>query len=358
MKIGIITVHRAHNYGSVLQCYALQEYLKSQGHDVWVIDYRQRWTEAVYSPFSLYYVWHFARRADVHAVVGYWRDRKGRALNLKKSGPIFASFRERLNLTAPCRRHLPQGFDAYVVGSDQLWSCQCVGGEDPIYTGRFRHPAGSTVVGYALSAGTDSLQRFGEEGLRQILSRFDRISLREAENAELTRQLTGQKLPICVDPVLLTDAAIWKTIDNGRWEKENYVAVYQVRYDNIHPRHILDKAQELASQLGCKVVDLSNMSFSVGDFVSVIKHARYVFTTSFHATVFSLLMQTPCFAVRLGDGLDVRYVDLLSKLGMEAELVDKDFTPRPFTVDFDAAKERLEQYRAESVKFLASALQK
>ena len=45
MKIGIITVHRAYNYGSVLQCYALQEYLKSLGHDVWVIDYRQQWTD-------------------------------------------------------------------------------------------------------------------------------------------------------------------------------------------------------------------------------------------------------------------------------------------------------------------------
>lgn len=53
MKIGIITVHRAYNYGSVLQCFALQEYLKSLGHDVWVIDYRQKWTEATYGSFFL-----------------------------------------------------------------------------------------------------------------------------------------------------------------------------------------------------------------------------------------------------------------------------------------------------------------
>ena len=57
MKIGIITVHRAYNYGSVLQCYALQEYLKLLGHDTSVIDYRQPWTEAVYRKFSLYYIW-------------------------------------------------------------------------------------------------------------------------------------------------------------------------------------------------------------------------------------------------------------------------------------------------------------
>ena len=40
MKIGILTFHCAHNYGAVLQCYALQEYLKHLGHDVYVINYR------------------------------------------------------------------------------------------------------------------------------------------------------------------------------------------------------------------------------------------------------------------------------------------------------------------------------
>ena len=42
MKIGILTFHRAHNYGAVLQCYALQEVLKGMGHEVEVIDYRQK----------------------------------------------------------------------------------------------------------------------------------------------------------------------------------------------------------------------------------------------------------------------------------------------------------------------------
>lgn len=40
MKIGILTFHCAHNYGAMLQCYALQEYLKGRGDEVYVIDYR------------------------------------------------------------------------------------------------------------------------------------------------------------------------------------------------------------------------------------------------------------------------------------------------------------------------------
>lgn len=115
MKIGIITVHRAYNYGSVLQCYALQEYLKSLGHDVWVIDYRQQWTEAVYKPFSLYYIWHFLKQKDIRAIIDYWRKRKSRAKRLNETKPLFESFMKRMRLTSPCRRRVPSGFDIYLI---------------------------------------------------------------------------------------------------------------------------------------------------------------------------------------------------------------------------------------------------
>ena len=39
MRIGILTFHRAKNYGAVLQCYALATYLKSLGYDTRIIDY-------------------------------------------------------------------------------------------------------------------------------------------------------------------------------------------------------------------------------------------------------------------------------------------------------------------------------
>ena len=52
MKIGIFTFHCAQNYGAVLQAYGLQEYLISQGHDVYIIDYRPDYLIAPYKIFS------------------------------------------------------------------------------------------------------------------------------------------------------------------------------------------------------------------------------------------------------------------------------------------------------------------
>lgn len=49
MNIGILTFHWATNYGAVLQCYALQSYLTSIGHNVKVINYKPRqYDESLY----------------------------------------------------------------------------------------------------------------------------------------------------------------------------------------------------------------------------------------------------------------------------------------------------------------------
>ena len=48
MKIGIITFHASHNYGSMLQAWALQTYLAKQGHEVEIINYRSFFQKRMY----------------------------------------------------------------------------------------------------------------------------------------------------------------------------------------------------------------------------------------------------------------------------------------------------------------------
>lgn len=353
MRIGILTVHRAYNYGSVLQCYALQEFLKHLGHDVWIIDYMQQWTEAVYKPFSLYYIWHFLKKKNIRAIIDYWRKREERTERLAKARPVFEDFMKRYRLTSPCKRRLPGNFDIYIIGSDQLWSHQCVGGEDKFYLGNFRHPNGSRVVGYSLSASIPSLHKFGGKKLKEIIGNFDKLSVRERGNAELICDLTGGQLPITIDPTLLVDTDLWDTMINHEWKGRNYIAIYQARPVEGDLNYLEKKALSLSKKMYCDIIDLSSMKYSVEDFISIIKYAKCVLTTSYHATVFSLLMETPCYAVKLGDGFDVRYVDLLTELGLVSELVEKNFDPIPLNVDFDGIKDRIKKYRQSSVEYLS-----
>lgn len=48
MKVGVITFHRAINYGAALQTYALQKALTGLGFDSEVIDYRCDHMEELY----------------------------------------------------------------------------------------------------------------------------------------------------------------------------------------------------------------------------------------------------------------------------------------------------------------------
>ena len=40
MKIGIMTINSAYNYGCVLQAWSLQRYLEKEGHEAFIINYR------------------------------------------------------------------------------------------------------------------------------------------------------------------------------------------------------------------------------------------------------------------------------------------------------------------------------
>lgn len=55
MKIGILTFHCAHNFGAVLQCYALYNILNSMGHNTYIINYRPQYLISPYKPLSLYW---------------------------------------------------------------------------------------------------------------------------------------------------------------------------------------------------------------------------------------------------------------------------------------------------------------
>ena len=131
MKIGILTFHRAENFGAVLQCYALQSYLESLGHKVEIIDYRCKAIEEVYYLFDLRSLF---RLNIVSAFISYfkrillWKDRLE-----KKRG--YVSFRDKyLHLTKSIYKIKEDlGYDAYITGSDQVWNTSLLHGFNRIY---------------------------------------------------------------------------------------------------------------------------------------------------------------------------------------------------------------------------------
>lgn len=348
-KIGILTFHRAYNYGAVLQCYALQEVLKGLGHDVYVIDYRQPWTEEVYKIFSLSIAFKYCSpiytlRYFVNLLNRY------KCFSIRKK--IFRSFIDKhLQQTPPCITDIPQNFDYYIIGSDQLWGLNCLGGKpDMVYWGNFKHPSKSKIVGYAISTNTKSLNLLGINFINRYIQNFSALSVRENNISKELKEITRKDIPVCCDPTLLTDKTLWNSLINRKWEKRKYILMYQVRYND---RNLLKKkAYNLANQFDCEVIDLSEMTYKVEDFVSLFKYATYVVTTSFHATVFSIIFEKPFYAIRLNDGHDGRYENILNILGLGQCCVDMDAKLTCQPIDYVQVRQNLSLYRETSIEFL------
>ena len=350
MRIGILTFHRAHNFGAVLQCFALQEVMKRLGHDVKVIDYRQPRIEQIYKPFKLKHLIGLA--VHIHkSAINYLTDYPKR----KHREKAFNSFAQKyLQLTQPCTENsIPQDFDAYLIGSDQLWNPWCLGGKmDNVYLGHFKRPENSQLYGYAISATAGAIDNLGAKQLSNIIASFSALSLREQTAAKVLGAIAGTTPQVCCDPTLLTDQSFWDPVTNNKFQNRKYVLLYQVRYPKNDRTLLNRKAQQLANSMNCELITATPEKYSVEDFVSLFKYASHVVTSSFHATVFSLIFQTPFYSVKLKDGGDARYEELLNSIGAESLCVDANFEPVPANPDFKTITKKLNNYKQQSINFL------
>ena len=135
-RIATITFHRAHNFGSVLQTYALQEYVcnicKENDKDIqyYVIDYYNVKQKNIYSVFKSNTSWKNIIKNII--TLPY-------AKKLKLKYEKFEKFiEEEYNLT---RKYYteeeliknPPEADYYISGSDQLWNVRTLDFSDAYY---------------------------------------------------------------------------------------------------------------------------------------------------------------------------------------------------------------------------------
>lgn len=279
MNCEILTFQFAHNYGALLQCYALKKYIESLGHNVSVSDFKPESVENVYK------LWP---EIDIKHPLTFLRKLK-RALKRKNQYEIFESF---IKNEIPCNAR--QNPDYLFIGSDQIWNESITGNICEYYGAGYENVV---KVSYAGSFGTNILTEFQKQNILRYFDDFKMISLRESCNLEEVEQLTGKYVKCVLDPVFLLERHDW---DNFVTEvdfplKEKYILFYALRNDP----ELIKEVKELAEELNAKVLSIhpTGVKFSpdfiqlynVGprEFIYLIKNAEMVGTNSFHAISFS-----------------------------------------------------------------------
>ncbi len=358
MKIGILTFHCAHNYGAVLQCYALQEFLKGLGHDVNVIDYRPSYLNSYYKAINIRANRNIFKvlKNIIGCVLKYSRNvRRIQAFNTFIEG--------RLSLSPFCEKTIVSDFDAYIFGSDQIWNPRISDGFDEIFWGNLPFVKGNKkYISYAASMGKDSLTENEKERITEYLRNIDAISVRENILKSMLAPLTDKNVLQVLDPTLLAPRSVWDKLED-KIEERGYVLVYQVRKNE----NTMEIAKHIARQLNTKVITLvSGVSWSMErnkkscaspeDFVSYFKHASCIVTTSFHGTAFSVIFNKPFYCIELGDGADGRSKSLLHSLHLGDRMIDKLARPSFTEVDYTEASKHLNGLRKNSEHFLTENL--
>ena len=362
MKVGILTFHAAHNFGAMLQAYALQEQIRINGHEPWIINYVP---EYIASKRPTLQKWMFTHGRALQTIKYYFKIMR----KAKKSYDKYKYFaHEYMKLTNICNiredlSSICRYFDCIILGSDQIWNIK-FNGKDSVWFGDIEGFKGKLIL-YAASAGDKVLDKDIKNILQKKIYDFSAISVRESHLAQQISNIeTKLKISVVLDPSLMVDPKIWH-----KWQipirTDKYIVTYQAREDE----NVFRIATEISNQIGheCKIlnVDFWNSSFRKGvekaivspsEFISLIHNSQCVITTSFHGTAFSIINEVPFYTLYLNDGADGRSEELLNKLGLTERMVDKTASPQFTSINYNLVNKKLNILRSASQDFLKASI--
>lgn len=337
MKIGIITVYEpTTNMGSFLQAYALKEVLENMGHEVYVIQ-------------------NISTIKALLKVVIRINPKREFFLRLKRAWFSLKDIK-RLNLL---NKKSKDKLDCLIYGSDEIWNLDNNYFKDGFFWGENEK---LPKLSYAVSVGAvDQSKICGYKPFVESIRNFKHILVRDNRTQNIVKEITNKTHDMVCDPTMLIP--LDKLSEHTRPLQDKYILVYTYGIDEP----MIENIKKFANQHGLKIVSMFFwhiwadivVECSALQFSSFIKNADYIFTTTFHGAVFTMLNHKRCciFPYRS------KVRDIVEQMHEEVHLIDEHCTYEEFCktmqLEFDEKlfEERLIKYRQYSRDKLEEALE-
>jgi len=369
MKIGILTLHHAINYGAFLQCYALQQTLYRQDKNAYVINYRPAYK--MRNDLTFYLLRGFSNLSIIgkmRRTLFFFLALPFRFVHLDafyKSTKKNIRFGEKIVFNKKDLESIVEKYDVIVFGSDQIWSPKITEGFEDVYWGDFKF--NGKKISYSVSAGDDFESYFFNVDLRSKLNNFSSISTRELQLMKFLNKNYDIKCKRTADPTLLIEKESWQKFAARRHINKKYVLLYSVKSKMLTKKI----ATAISKLLNIAVIEIpADVSFSSifnfrikltpEKFVRLFADAQFVVTSSFHGTCFAINMEKQFVSV--GESMDdnKRIFSLLCELGLANRFVIDDNSIENLfyeRINFNNVNKRLDVLRAESIQFLLESLE-
>lgn len=359
MRIGILTFWKTEdNYGQLLQCYATQTYLRSLGHEVFLVkatngrNYNPTFKEQLISklrtayrliPYPIYLV----KRA-VKSLIYTLRHGRLKSKDAKRG---FEEFRNRyLNCTASEYTlddliKNPPIADAFVVGSDQIWNTV-----DGMYFLSWANDK-TKKISIAASFGARRATEEFTNLIKPWLKRFDLVTVREESGIEICKEADVKEVSLVPDPTLLLRDKDYLTIASEESINEPYIFIYflgtrtDINWKEIHT---------FASRKGLKIIYVGSQGQedkypketpTIEGWLNLMSKAEYVITNSFHGTIFAIQFHKKfiVYPVRgIAQKMNGRLTTLLNPLGLSNRIYNGNLSVIDEVIDFHQVFEKID----------------
>ncbi len=355
MKIGIVTVHDAGNLGSFLQALGLQELVRSNGDIPYIIETRSKFI--VFCRFMGYD--NATQKGSIKAFVKFLIDNiihPSKTLQKFRKYIAYRNDWKILGRRISVNKCNKAKLDVLLLGSDEIWNINF-----PVFRNPYMYGIGinsAKKIAYAISCGWANINTFKKfPHLLDGINKLDSILVRDYYTETMLNQYDIDFDGHICDPTLQVDIRKYMKLKNNvKIFQEDYIVIYSYSVDE----NIKNFIMRFAKENGLKTVAVSlpqdwcdqYCNCSPLEFGAVLESAKYVFTSTFHGTIFSALYHKAF--VSLAEIPKVE--DVLKLLNLESRRFLKTDNYEDFVnkiqsqYDFDELENRITQLRDQSAR--------
>lgn len=360
-KTATITWITYSNFGTYLQAFALQQFIKSLGYENKILDdsnfiYKKFYWKYELKKFFLSFSKSYRMYNKYNKLsMKHYKDFKNKFIDLEYN----------INNV-----YLNSQYEIFICGSDQIWRPFLLN-RNPnsgFYYASFSH---NKKISYAPSIGVSTIPIEFYPKYKEYLKDFSFLSLREEQGIKEIKKITGKHIEQVVDPTLLLSKEEWNRLLPQKNIKNNKYVLCYLLTPNIK---YITTARNYAKKHGLimKMFFNDRTYYYYSDelicagpleFLDAIRNADYIFTDSFHGSIFSAIFEKQFITFKRftdnAQSQNSRVENLLKMFNLPNRLIssnDLDFIEKLQDIDYNTLQKSLNPFIEHSKQYIIKAL--
>lgn len=350
MKICVITVPDSSNFGSFLQAYGMKKFLEAKGHHVEF--YQTRNSKYVQKLFyNNKMLFRCIIKRPLIGILEYLYGKKSYEIYKKEWAREFKIVNSEL-----------EEYDLIILGSDEIWNIKNRIFKNELFFGNGLQ----NVIAYAVSCGSSNIEDFSNENsIISCMKKLFKIMVRDSNTEKIVQHYLGIKTDNVCDPTILINSLTYEKNSHIEIPKHNYLLIYSY----VVSRKMRKLIKNFAKQNKLRIVSVGfymnwadeNINCSPLELYILCKNAKYIYTSTFHGTVFATISNSIFVSMKTASVAKVS--DFLYKMDLGTRLIDENIAAEKFnelmltSINYTEVNRKIALIRKESEEKFVSALE-